>query len=927
MKKLLGTLGLAAVLVLLPTLAAAQSAQVGQVSGEVTDASGGRLPGATVTLTSVERGTSRTAVTDGQGVYLFALVPLGRYDVSVTLNGFQSKKVTGNLVESDKTTAVPVSLAVASVEVSTTVTGETPIVDATNQTQQTRLRAEEFQKLALGRNYQTLIGQAPGVVGTGNVNAHGALTSNNQFYFDGVNTTDPTTGTFGANLNFEAIQEVVVRTSGISAEYGRATGAVVDVITKSGTNRFQGSYKFLGTNDNWNKQNSTKSEVAPNAALSRTKYDHVNPVNSFTGGGPIIPNRAWFFVAFENSKNTTAQRQTNAAPGFSPDNYQQTTSSPFFVMRLTTQLSQGQNLWFKYDRAPTTGFVIDYWGTAAENFALTAQDQGGDHYSAQYTAVLGPRWTAEATYAHIGNFINVVPFLKSPLSDGSFYWDENDGRFYNGATFDGYVRRPRNQILAATSYYLPQGSITHNLKFGLDWQDMKSENSFRYPNNTEFDVIGFNKDTRAYTPDAKLVYEGDPSASSGTQLALYARDKFTFGGRTNIEAGLRFEHQSGHSDVDALTVDTSYLEPRVSASFALTRDAKTLLIGTYGRFHDAVLQGFTDNFAAVPQQTNYDLFLWNGATYVFDSHFEQGAGTFKPDTAVTPRHMDEFTFGLDRQLSSVLGVGVRYVQRDWGNFVDDVRTFNPDNSIKRIVANVPDADRTYKGIEFTVDKRFSKGWNAFGSYTYGQTRGNHFGDDFTAVGDFYDATCRQTADSGLGTPVGTGFNFPCKDLQTNLEGKPTFDRPHAYKFGGAYTRTFKSVDVTPSLVGFIASKTTFTKQRSVNVLTPGTNSNSGQSLTYFYTPRGTDRVSGFTDQFDFALEAAYHGFQKTYVGVKFEIFNLFNNEEKTNVNNQAWCNATTTATCTTAVNTFGTATARASFLAPSTYRISFLIRR
>src|SRR5262245_23123530 len=90
MKKLLGALGLAVVLVLLPTLATAQTAQVGQVTGEVTDATGGRLPGATVTLTSVDRGVSRTAVTDGQGQYLFALVALGRYDITVTLNGFQT---------------------------------------------------------------------------------------------------------------------------------------------------------------------------------------------------------------------------------------------------------------------------------------------------------------------------------------------------------------------------------------------------------------------------------------------------------------------------------------------------------------------------------------------------------------------------------------------------------------------------------------------------------------------------------------------------------------------------------------------------------------------------------------------------------------------------------------------------------------------
>ena len=187
----------------------------------------------------------------------------------MSLTGFATIKSTGNLVEAEKTTHVPITLKVAALEVATTVTGETPIVDPTNQTQQTRLRVDEFEKMPLGRNYQTLMGQAPGVVGTGNVNAHGALSSNNLFMFDGVNTTDPTTGTFGANLNYESIQEILMRTASVSAEFGRATGAIVDVITKSGTNQLKGSFKCLFTNDNWNEQNSTRAKSPVPTGRSR----------------------------------------------------------------------------------------------------------------------------------------------------------------------------------------------------------------------------------------------------------------------------------------------------------------------------------------------------------------------------------------------------------------------------------------------------------------------------------------------------------------------------------------------------------------------------------------------------------------------------------------------------------------------------------
>ncbi len=111
--------------------------------------------------------------------------------------------------------------------------------------------------------------------------------------FDGVNTTDPTTGTFGSNLNFESVSRGGCSHAAVSAGIGRSSGSVIDVITKSGTNRFAGSFKYLAENDNWNAQNNdVKSEVAPFPSLARTKYDKVNSIYSGTLGGPIITETA-----------------------------------------------------------------------------------------------------------------------------------------------------------------------------------------------------------------------------------------------------------------------------------------------------------------------------------------------------------------------------------------------------------------------------------------------------------------------------------------------------------------------------------------------------------------------------------------------------------------------------------------------------------
>src|SRR2546425_2318190 len=285
----LGILALA-----VPTFLLADGTLLGTVSGRVLDEQGGGVPGVTVELISADKGFRRTQTTDATGSFKFALLQPGPYTVRTSLSGFTTVEKTRNIVAPDKTTDVNVTMRLAPTEEKVEVTGEVPLVDKTNTSATTTVSSVLTQKLAIGRSYQTLIQNAPGVTGGANPNAHGALSSNNQYLFDGGDTTDVTTGTFGQNFNYEAIDEVVVSTSGVSAEYGRAQGAIVNVITKSGTNKFEGSAKYIFANDNWDQQNTTKSEIT-GASLERVKFDKVNPVYTFTLGGPAVKNRAWFF--------------------------------------------------------------------------------------------------------------------------------------------------------------------------------------------------------------------------------------------------------------------------------------------------------------------------------------------------------------------------------------------------------------------------------------------------------------------------------------------------------------------------------------------------------------------------------------------------------------------------------------------------------
>lgn len=931
LRQLLATV-LAALLVIGGAAAHAQSAQTGTISGVVQDATGGVLPGVAVTITSVDQGFVRSTVTDANGRYVFPAVPVGLYRVSAALDGFDRAEASNSLVETTKTTAVDFKLTVGALTDIVQVKGESPIVDPTTVAQTTRITRDEFEKLPVGRSYQALMAAAPGVVGTGNANSAGALTSNNLFVIDAVDTTDPTTGTFGTNINFESIQEVSILTTAAGAEYGRAQGAIVNVVTKSGTNRFEGAFKYIFLNDNWDAQNKTVNELT-DASLARTKFDKVNPVYSFAGGGPIIRNRAFFFGTWELQKNTTPQRQT---AGQIPEDFQSTTESKFANVRGTLQLTPTQTAWVKYHQSPTDGIVRnDYWGTTVtgDRAALTAQNQTNTSFAAQWSGVMRPNWAMEAAFSSFEIDIDVGTFEQGILSNAPIF-NLADNKYYNGATFDGMVQRPRQQFNVASNWFLDLGRRAHNVKVGYDLQNLESISQFDYPNRQIYIADNYDQATRTplFGPNSsRRDYDSGPSVSEGRIHAFFARDKFEVSDRLSLEAGVRMETQTGKSDVGDATVDATVFAPRLSGTYALTTDGKTLVTGSYGRYHASIIQGFSDAFAQVAQQTNYDNHVWDGSAFVFSNRVQtSGGSSFTPNLDLKPSHVDEATIGLQRQVGQFIGTGVRFIHRKWGNIIDDVRTFNPDGTINREVLNYDEAERDYKGIQLTAEKRFANNWNATASYTYSRTRGNHFGDNFTTLGDYIDAQCRTTVDES----VGTGGVIPCLEVQNgaNKYGLPTYDRPHNFKLAGAYVRPVGPVSLTVGAVTELLSKFRYQKERTVNVLVPGTLTNQGSTATYFYNERGADPLEGLEWFTDTSVEATWKLFSTHNVGLKAEIFNITDRQEKLRANNVVWCDSAATAACQTARDQYLTATSRTSFrggiagTTPRAYRFSLIYR-
>src|SRR5438552_12769852 len=244
---------------------AAAQEQRGSIEGMVKDTSGAVLPGVTVEARSAA-GAVLTTVTDGTGTYRFPSVLPGTYEVSATLQSFKSGKVSDVQVALAEIRKVDFSLQLASVTETANVIGESPIVDVKQNARSTDIRAEHIELLPHGRDFTTLVTQAPGAnqeAKLGGLSIDGASAGENRYIVDGMETTNLQSGTSGKSLIADFVEEVQVKSSGYTAEYGGAMGGVINAVTKSGTNNWHG-YGLV----NWQGDKLSKGQAPAPSGLT-----------------------------------------------------------------------------------------------------------------------------------------------------------------------------------------------------------------------------------------------------------------------------------------------------------------------------------------------------------------------------------------------------------------------------------------------------------------------------------------------------------------------------------------------------------------------------------------------------------------------------------------------------------------------------------
>ncbi len=320
--RILVTLLAAAILCSMTPMTQAQTATTGQIVGVVTDPSGAVVASANVVLTS-DAGVRRQTETDGNGRYAFPLLDPGAYGLEVTLSGFASVKLESISVKITESSVVDVALKVASAPTTVSVTGESPLVQTESSARGTVIDETQVRDLPLPtRNFQQLLALTTGTSGSiqnssdlgrgdAAVYVNGQRALSNSVVINGVDANSIGTGSM-PNLSvpsIDSLQEFIVQTSMYDASQGRNAGGIVAAITKSGTNRLHGDvYEFLRNTDldaNNFFLNGENGVVTPRPTYQRNQFGG-------TLGGPVIKDRAWFFISYQGTRETNGTSLTNS---------------------------------------------------------------------------------------------------------------------------------------------------------------------------------------------------------------------------------------------------------------------------------------------------------------------------------------------------------------------------------------------------------------------------------------------------------------------------------------------------------------------------------------------------------------------------------------------------------------------------------------
>lgn len=625
----------------------------GSIDITVKDANGAVVPNATVTVVSVgTAGFKRTITTDSSGFQKLILVPPGTYSITVAAtSGFAEKKIDNLQVVLGKTTPVTIELS-TQVGATVDVVADGKVIDTTDSKIQTNITAKVAENLPKGTTFTSLLKIAPSTRPeplTGNTNGgstggfqvDGSSGSENTFVIDGQEVTNARTGTLNitSSLPFEIVQEVQLKSSGFEAEYGGATGGVVNVVTKGGNNDFHGNFGvvfFPGP-----LQALPGPTLRLNAA-GRSEYvpsgrdQFIGFLPTATLSGPIVKNKLWFFGSYtpqyyDTTRTINYFTDSPARPFRTSETYNIKQRNEYTFARLDAQPFSKLRLTGTFTSSPLSvkGFLPDYddlYDSVPSNGLTGSAALSG----VNFTNTLGGRlnatdYTIQGVYTVTNNFIVNARFgdhflneklgtygvpdvsipqitcsgaagtTAPPTVAGCVRGQSNGIAVFDAKLFDATKRR----TFDADGTVLFNGGGQHEIKGGFQ---LNKINNDLLSVRTDRIILRYGMNIQAYSGRSNLVLNpaaigsgsvirfAEQGSVSGRNLAVYVQDRWQPIRRLTLNLGFRTENENVPSFVAGLPGLkfgwSAKLTPRIGAAYDLTGDGKTKISGFYGWFFD-----------------------------------------------------------------------------------------------------------------------------------------------------------------------------------------------------------------------------------------------------------------------------------------------------------------------------------------------------
>jgi outer membrane receptor protein involved in Fe transport len=688
-----------ALLLLLAAPVFAQGEQSGAVRGRIASSDGLALPGVTITVESPSLQGVRSAVTDVNGVYSIPGLPPGDYVVRFELSGFAAaqRKVAvplGSPLVLDRTMTLEVIKETVDVKAPATAPAAAPS-GAVN------VRTEAARLLPIGRTPFHLAELTPGLTDNtpqqNQVTIGGGMAYDNVFLVDGVDVNDNVFGQPNGLFIEEGIQEAQVLTSGVSAEFGRFGGGVVNVVTRSGGNIFSGAFRT-------NLSNSAWSDETPFEDGKGTKRaSKLSPTYEAIAGGPVMKDRLWFFGGTRVERTTTSNLLPVTGIAYEGKN-----NNRRYEAKLTGTIAAGQTLQGSFIDSSTDQFSVSH-PNSIDPRALTSPHTANRLGVATWRGVIANRAFATAQYSQkfwqvtnnggTSTDIHDSPFLSRGTTSGVPANAEYSNPYFDSTDPDG---RNNRQATASLSYLLGrQGIGSHELKSGVEYfvssrQTGNSQTSTGYIFQTDYKLNGSQPALDAngrmipvFTPGTSRLATWMPTRGATidiTTTSLFATDRWVAGPRLTFDLGVRYEHVGTEADLQTQAVSANTFMPRLGATYALTKDGKTTASATYGHYSGTYNDvQFSRNSAAGNADRitgQYTGPAGQGLDFApaFDpANYTTIAGTFPTANVFFAPDLKspitkETTLSLGREFSNGLWARTRYVHRRATNFVEDYIT-------------------------------------------------------------------------------------------------------------------------------------------------------------------------------------------------------------------------------------------------------------